>query len=131
MNLCSKNVNINSMINKYSQKYAQISNLTIKLVDLSTNIEYKVVNNAQNKNNYYVIIYDPTHKHKIYHGECYYCNSLEDAEAILQFILENEEIFVENLASDDVMNQKDLVYIDDQRNYKLISLLTVDETEEE
>lgn len=127
MKLCSNNGSITSLVNVISQKYSQISNLTIKLVNLETNTEYKVVDNAKKKQNYYVIIYDPTHKHKIYHGECYYCNSLEDAEAILKFILENEEIFVENLTSDDVMDQKDLVYIDDQKNYRVLNTLVIEE----
>ena len=121
--MCSKDNKFSLLVDTISQKYAQISNLTIKIVNLESNTEYKVVKNAQTKKNYYVIIYDPTHKHTIYHGECYYCNSLEDLESIVLYLLENESIFYSEPESDDVMDQEDLIYIDDQKNYKLISTL--------
>ena len=127
MKLCSKDEKITSLVNVISQKYSQISNLTIKLVNLATNTEYKVVNNAQTKQNYYVIIYDPTHKHSIYHGDCYYCNSLEDAEAMMLYFLDNEDIYATKKVSEDVMDQKDLIYIDDQKNYKLVNTLILEE----
>lgn len=124
--LCSNNEKIDSLIDTISSKYSQTSNLTIKVVNLATNTEYKPVNNAKNKKSYYVIIYDPTHKHSIYIGDCYYCNCLEDLESIILYMLNNEDIYVAT-NSNDVMDQSDLVYIDDQKNYKLLNTLVIEE----
>lgn len=106
-------------ITKISKKFKH-SKLSVSIYNCRNKLEYILSDNAKHKNNKYSIVFTdncPVTPSNM-NPDTYYCNTIQELEQILNFILKNQKLYTDNTykydALDNVYTESLDYYIDNE-----------------